>query len=201
MEQNIIKIKCPRCGAILRVPNADGIDAKTATCPVCKQKLLIGNCERVVHKLEQTAYPTVGQQQFSQGGSDKTSIDDEHIANYTLGRLTVLSTGESFLLRPGRNTVGRKTDSFPHADFEIVTNGNRMSRQHLVIEVKKVPGQGYVHYVSLCGQKANATFVGNNRLEVGDCLVLNDGDVLKLPDRPDISVSFDIPNSEKTEYD
>lgn len=208
MEKNIIKIKCPRCGAILRIANAPGIDDKTATCPVCKQKLRIGDCDRVVPKaVEKTEYPEKTEYQYggipSSGkvGPEATTVDDEHIVNYTLGQLTVLSSGECFRLKPGRNTVGRRTDSIPHADFEIMTNSNRMSRLHIVIVVRKVVGQGYMHYVSLCGQKANATFVGDNRLEVGDCLVLNDGDVLKLPDKPDISVKFEIPNSEKTQYD
>ena len=88
-----------------------------------------------------------------------------------------------------------------HANFEIATNVKRMSRQHLLIEVKKVAVTGFLHYVSLYGQKANATFVGNSRLEVGDCLVLNDGDIIRLPDNPDISVRFEIPDEEKTALD
>ena len=156
-------------------------DDATHSCPVCKQKLRIGDCDRVVPKaVEKTEYPEKTEYQYggipSSGkvGPEATTVDDEHIVNYTLGQLTVLSSGECFRLKPGRNTVGRRTDSIPHADFEIMTNSNRMSRLHIVIVVRKVVGQGYMHYVSLCGQKANATFVGDNRLEVGDCLVLND---------------------------
>ena len=76
-----------------------------------------------------------------------------------------------------------------------------MSRLHLLIEVKKVVGKGFVHYVSLYGQKANATYIGNNQLEAGDIIELNSGDIIRLPDMPDIRVKFEIEDSEETQID
>ena len=121
--------------------------------------------------------------------------------NNTLGRLQMLPAGPSYQLKLGRNVVGRKCEKPPYADFMLPTNSNRMSRQHLMIEVRKIQGKGFMHYASLCGQKANATFVGDNRLEVGDCLVLNDGDIIRLPDMPDVRVKFEITDGEKTMLD
>lgn len=208
MEQNIIKIKCPFCGAVLSVKDVPGLNAKSTTCPVCKQKSAIKDFKRVADRQEEkTEYPTDGHaneektEYHNPVDSDKTLIRKSPFDNLTLGQLKVLPSGPSFLLRPGQNIVGRKVVNPPYADFQIPTISNRMSRQHLLVEVKKVPGKGFVHYVSLYGQKANATFIGNNQIEVGDCMVLNDGDIIQLPDQPDINVQFEIPNEEKTKYD
>ena len=196
MEQNVIRIKCPRCGAVLSVKDEPGLNEKSTTCPVCKQKSQIKDFKRVaVQQEDRTQYPGMG----GTSSEQTTTIADK--ANYTLGRVAVLSSGSSYQLRPGRNVIGRKHSEGEHADFEIVTNSKRMSRLHLVIDVRKVAGTGYVHYVSLYGQRANATFVGNSQLEVGDCLVLNDGDIIRLPDQPDISVKFEVPDSDKTIID
>lgn len=208
MEQKNIKIKCSFCGKILMLKDEPGIDEKTTTCPVCKQKLRIGDCQRVKDRKEEvTEYPDwrpaneEKTEYHNPADSENTHVGKSPFENLTLGQLKVLPSGPSFLLRPGQNIVGRKVINPPHADFEIPTTVNRMSRQHLLVEVKKVPGKGFVHYASLYGQRANATFIGNNRLDVGDCLVLNDGDIILLPDQPDIRVKFEIPNEEKTKYD
>ena len=204
MEQNIIKIKCPCCGTVLQVKDEPGLAEKSTTCPVCKQKNQIKNFKKVYDRQEEkTEYPTeYPKMKGASGYSEMTEVVNNHeTAKLTLGRLMVLPSGPSYQLRPGQNIIGRKHTETEHADFELQTNGKRMSRQHLNIEVKKVPGKGFVHYISLCGQKANPTFVGDNRLDVGDCVVINDGDIIKLPDMPDISVKFEIPDGEKTIYD
>ena len=182
MEQNIIKIKCPFCGTVFSVQDVPGLYAKSTTCPVCKQKSAIKDFKRVADRqAEKTEYPTNGhvseeKTEYAPTDNDKTQVGKSPFDNLVLGQLKVLPSGPSFQLRPGQNVVGRKVVNPPHADFQIPTVVNRMSRQHLLVEVKKVPGKGFVHYVSLYGQRANATFVGNNQLEVGDCVVLNDGD-------------------------
>ena len=196
MEQNIIHIKCPLCGAVLSLIDEPGLNEKNMTCPVCKQRSQIKDCKRLpIKQQEQTELPTE-LPDMKRGNEDpQTTVN---MGNFTLAKLKVMPNGPHYLLHTGRNVIGRKHDIGEHADFEIQTNSKRMSRQHLVVEVKKVPGKGFVNYVSLCGQKANATFVGNNRLEVGDCLVLNDGDIIQLPDQPDIKVKFEIPDEDRT---
>lgn len=197
MEVMILKIKCPHCGSVLSVKNEPGLNEKSTTCPVCKQKSQIKDFERIADRLqEKTEYPS--DHPGKEPMNERTTINNN---NYPIGRLEVFPNGPSHQLRPGRTIIGRLHNEGEHADFEIATNSKRMSRLHLVIDVKKVPGTGFQHYASLYGQKANATFIGNNRLEVGDCLVLNDGDVIRLPDQPDINVRFVIPDSEKTEID
>ena len=73
-----------------------------------------------------------------------------------------------------------------------------MSREHLVLEVKKVIGKGFVHYASLYKEKVNETMINNELLEYGDSIVLKSGDKLRLPDA---TIVFEIPDDEGTEFE
>ena len=54
------------------------------------------------------------------------------------------------------------------------------------------------HYLSLYKEKVNKTFVGNEPLVYGDCIILNHGDIIKLPDA---DLRFEIPNEDDTDYE
>lgn len=109
----------------------------------------------------------------------------------------MIGNGVSFQLKPGRNIIGRKGQN-SDANFQIDTADKRsMSREHIVIEVKKLPVKGFVHYVSLYKEKVNKTSIGNEPLLYGDCVVLNHGDIIKLPDA---TLRFEIPDGEETDF-
>lgn len=190
----IIKIKCPFCGTVLSVKNQPGIENKHVTCPICKNKYPFTEFKRTTPSCQEdtdTEYP----------GMDRKH-EEEHTTtelpqmNFTLGRLKVVGTAKAFQLRTGRNVVGRKSVK-SQADFQIDTAEKRaMSREHLLIEVKKMPAKGFVHYVSLCKEKVNKTFIGNEPLVYGDVLILGHGDVIRLPDA---TLKFEIPDDEATE--
>lgn len=192
----IIKIKCPFDGAILSVKNQPGIETKNVTCPICKNKYPFTQFKRVTAKPYSedpgTEYPEgAGQPNYSE---EKTEIGQQ--PNFTLGKVTVAGVGSTCQLRPGRNVIGRKAQKST-ADFQIDTAGSRsMSREHIVIDVKKVPLKGFVHYVSLYKEKVNKTSIGNEPLLYGDCIVLNHGDIIKLPDA---TLKFEIPDGEETD--
>lgn len=196
MMDNIVKIKCPYCSSTLSVKNIPGIESKSVTCPICKQKTPFLKFKKVVDiNDEQTQYPD-NDEKTIYINDDETETQINTALNLTLGRLRLQSSGQSFQLRPGRNVIGRKAAQSA-ADFQIAVEGSkRLSREHLVIEVKKVPGKGFVHYASLYKPKINKTFIGNEQLEYGDCVVLNSGDIIKLPD---VSVKFEIIDSEETD--
>lgn len=201
----IVRIKCPFCGAVLSVKNQPGIETKNVTCPICKHKYPFTEFKRV----QQTAsnddpdneYPDndghtdYGEEHTSYGGSgDRTQTGNS--LNFTLGVLKVVGTSVSYQLQPGKNVVGRKAQK-SGADFQIDTADKRsMSREHIVIEVKKIPGKGFVHYLSLFKERVNKTFIGSEQLLYGDCIVLKHGDKLKLPDA---TLLFEIPDEEATE--
>lgn len=185
----IIKIKCPNDGAILSIKNQPGLEKKNVTCPICKQSRPFTEYFKVVAKQEEhTEYP-----EQNTGDDDTTTVE---MGSYIIGRLTDTATGKGFQLRLGNNIVGRKAAS-SNADFQIDTGDKRrMSRQQVVIEVKKVKGKGIVHQVKLYKEKCNATFINTTQLEAGDCIVLHHGDVLRLPDA---NVRFEIPDADATE--
>lgn len=194
----IIKIKCPYCGAILSVKNQADIESKNVTCPICKQKSPFKNFKKVIDKAkdESTQYPSDDEKTSYQTSSDP-GTDFGAGLNFTLGILRVMPSGPSFQLKFGKNIIGRSATK-SSAEFQIPIEGSRrLSREHLIIEIKKVQGKGYVHYASLCKQKTNKTFIGNEQLEYGDCLVLNHGDIIKLPD---VNVKFEIPDEEETDF-
>lgn len=181
-----IKTKCPHCGAPLTFANASGIEHKRLSCPVCKGSFrFFKRIEDNNRAEEPTEYP----------GESPTRINEE--MNYTLGQLKVSLSGVPvFRLKIGKNLIGRKSAN-SIADFQIpITESKRLSREHLVIDVKKVPGKGFVHYASLYKQQINATFISGERLAYGDCVILKHGDILNLPD---ISVRFEIPDEEETD--
>ena len=58
------------------------------------------------------------------------------------------------------------------AGIQIYTADSRaMSREHIVIDVKNVPGKGFVHTLSLYKEKVNPTFIGSEPLVYGDRIV------------------------------
>lgn len=194
--EEIIKIKCPYCSAVLSVKNQAGIEFKNITCPICKQRSAFKDLRKIDGKAsDQTQYPDDGEKtSYQNNANSQTNIG--YGLNFTLGRLTVMPSGPSYQLKVGKNVIGRKA-SLSIADFQIPLESKRLSREHLVIDIKKVQGKGLVHYVSLCKQKANKTFIGVEQIEYGDCIVLNHGDIIKLPD---VNVRFEIPDGEETEF-
>lgn len=194
--EEIIKIKCPYCGAVLSVKNQADIESKNVTCPICKQKSPFTDFKRIVDKMEDehTQYPG-GEEKTSYQNSSDPGTDIGRGLNFALGKLKIMPTGPSYQLKNGKNIIGRRA-SQSSADFQIATGeSKRLSREHLVIEIKKVQGKGLVHYASLYKQKTNKTYIGTELLEYGDCIVLNDGDIIKLPD---VSIKFEIPDEEGT---
>lgn len=192
----IIQIKCPFDGAVLSVKNQPGIETKNVTCPVCRHRYPFTQFKRVAPPVRSnesdTEYP-VGEDRTSYEAEEKTKIGNR--PNYTLGKVTVVDSGLSYQLRPGRNVIGRKGQK-SGANFQIDTADKRsMSREHIVIDVKKHPVKGFVHYVSLYKEKVNQTFICNEPLLYGDCIVLNHGDLIKLPDA---TLRFEISDGEET---
>lgn len=125
---------------------------------------------------------------------EKTRLPDEGLA---IGTLVMKSTGQRFCLKPGLNIVGRNAQS-TSATVRINTGeSKRMSREHLVINVERKPGQGFVHSVKLYKQQVNDTYINNERLTFGDIVVLRNGDLIRLPD---VDLVFSIENGEETQH-
>lgn len=189
---NLIRVKCPFDGAVITVLNHPGIESKSLICPICKHKYPFTQFKRVIvapQHDEPTDYD-IGE------GSASKDQDAQPAMNFTLGRLKIKDSNISYQLKPGKNIIGRKARK-SNADFGIDTGAARaMSREHIMIEIKKVAGKGFVHYISLCKEKINDTFVGGEQLYYGDCIVLNDNTQIRLPG---VDLIFEIPDEEGTD--
>ncbi len=192
--EDILKIGCPVCGAVLSVRNQAGLESKSVTCPICKNKSPFTSFKRIADKVEEecTQYPDEDRHEKSV----ENEMTDLNVGlNFTLGQLHVVGQHVSFQLKPGRNVIGRRT-SGSSSTVQIPCESKRMSREHLIIEVKKNPAKGFMHYVSLYKEQVNPTFIGNVKLEYGDSVVLKDGDIIKLPE---VDLRFMVPDEDKTE--
>lgn len=195
----IIKLKCPLDGIVLTIKYEPGIEHRIFTCPICKRKYPFSQFRMDAQHTDNSGPGRMNPHGGRPAGHPCQDSQDEATnyvsINFTLGMVTLLGTDLSYLLMPGRNVIGRQSAS-SLADFQIETPGKRgMSREHIVIEVKKEPGKGFVHYLSLCKEKVNATYLGNKLLAYGSSVVLNHDDVIRLPDA---TLKFEIPDDEST---
>ena len=199
---DIIKLKCPLDGIVLTIKNEPGIEKRVLTCPVCKRKYPFSQFRMDAQK----PAPAAGPSAESAGGAKPTGGVCLHDAddntdlvsvNFTLGKVVIPGTVIAYQLMPGRTIIGRKSASST-ANFQIDTAGKKgMSREHLLIEVTKEPGKGFVHSLSLFKKQTNTTYVNNQPLAYGDSVVLSHGDVIQMPDAV---LQFEVPDDEGTEF-
>lgn len=190
----LIKIGCPNCGNVLGVKNISGIETKYVTCPICHFKAAFINFKRIgtpISSDDRTKYPD----DKITGYNNSLSTSNSGVNN-VVGSLKVLNTGQVYQLKPGVNIVGRMAQG-SEATIALPNVSKKISRNHLVIEVNNVPGKGMVHYVSLCKSLVNLTSVGNSVLEFGDKIILNNGDIIHLPD---VEIRFELPDLEQTVF-
>ena len=187
-----IKVKCPACGKVLILPDNPGIETKTFTCPVCKEKHVVGNCKRVVDQHtpkapagEETQYGpsfsrTNGGEETQYVGSNKNSGGEEtriFIAQQPKVGALIDNFGRAYQLKIGINTIGRKANSST-ASLQIDTPDRSMSRSHAIVEVRNAGGQ-VVHILKNDANK-NPSYLNGTILGPSDQLVLNNGNRIKL---------------------
>ena len=157
-----ISIKCPTCGKILRIKETPTINTAKFICPVCKEKHIVGNCQRIQKNrpkdIEATQYGT--SQSTTSGSAEDTqyepngsgAVEETRVANapVNVGYL-VDSAGRRYQLSKGVNTIGRKAMT-SNATVQIDDPNGYMSR----------------------------SYVNGNLVNEGDQLILNHGDRLKL---------------------
>ena len=199
---DIIKLKCPLDGIVLTIKNEPGIENRVLTCPICKHKYPFSQFRMDAQK----PAPAAGPSAESAGGAKPTGGVCLHDAddntdlvsvNFTLGKVVIPGTVIAYQLMPGRTIIGRKSASST-ANFQIDTAGKKgMSREHLLIEVTKVPGKGFVHSLSLFKKQTNTTLLNNQPVAFGDSIVLDHGDIIQLPDT---TLRFEIPDEDETVF-
>lgn len=175
-----IKVKCPSCGKVLILDDIPNIDKMSFTCPACKGKYLVGNCQRVVEKSQ----VTTGEETQIVGYNNTSSRKATQIVGYNnkvsavakAGTL-VDSFGRTYQLRFGINTIGRKANSST-ATVQIDTSDRTMSRSHAVIEVRNAGGQA-IHILKN-GANKNPSYHKGSLIGPADQMILNNGDLVKF---------------------
>ena len=173
-----IKIKCPTCGKVLRLNETPNINAASFTCPVCKEKHVVGNCQRY-NPAPQPSAPSSEETQYGGASPMQSGGDETRIGTAPQAKVGVLvdAHGVTYQLAVGFNTIGRKASSST-ASVQIATDDRTMSRNHAVIEVRNAGGQ-LLHILNN-GANKNPSYLNNALVNQGDQLILNNGDRLKM---------------------
>ena len=170
MESELLRIKCPNCGAVLTIKKIAGLETKSIPCPVCKKAS------------KYIDYKVPKQQSTPPNENDDTTMGDEthidHSKNQSIGKLQKIGTSHIYTLSLGINTIGRKAQT-SNATVQIDTDDLTMSRSHSIIEVRKLKTGGYIHYFSNA-QNKNATYINSGLIENGDRIILHGGEIIKM---------------------
>lgn len=175
-----IKIKCLSCGKILRIPDGPNVNNAVFTCPVCKEKHKVGECQRVVD----VPKPRITSEETQYGGfyppssndGDETQIAGATPKSLSIGKL-VDGLGRMYQLSNGINTIGRKAAS-SSAAVQIDVDDRYMSRNHGIIEVRMAGGQ--LMHILRNGEGKNPSYHNGVLIAPSDQLILNDGDRIKM---------------------
>lgn len=205
------KIQCPHCGYKLVVDfkskEHSNMENVKITCPICN----VSSPYSSYKKLDETECVNKDGTNLN-GNKDKTKYKAEDpetdylntVPNVNLGYAPVIgelkigSNANTIKLKEGRNVIGRKASS-SKANIQILhkTEKSRISREHLVINVKKMKsGNCYVHALTLYKDCVNDTFYNDILLKYGDSYFLKNNDIIKLPD--DVIVEFVVADDELT---
>lgn len=182
-----MKINCPYCTKELTVPATSlRVGNPTLTCTGCNGKFKAKEEKKPENKKqepaqEETAYQKnkgkgTGETQYTGGSSQKSNayfaadpgwlvVHDENTKQQT------------FTLKEGKQTVGRKSESKPCA-IMVETGDMYMSRNHFNIEVNKFANGMYGYSISDCNA-TNHTYVNLKKLRDGDEMYLKDGDTIQ----------------------
>lgn len=161
-EKKVIRVKCPNCGAILKLevsPSAD-LSKGALTCKNCRIKSPWTRYIPVEEKPQQ----------------DETQVVSK--LHDTIGHLVDEHTRKEYALKEGVQLIGRMTyQQPPKADVPIVTEDPYFSRTQFRLRVMK-GRDGCYHTYIYEASRSNPTNLNGNKLEPGDEEGLNDGDII-----------------------
>lgn len=189
MEQ-YLKIKCPFCGKILTIKNQEGLEKCVVVCPACNKKSQVASCQRVIFRNDDET-------DLNSRNKNEESFNHNCVEDNKITGCIVEKSGKRWHLHVGVNTIGRKPldpTLQPDIPIEDYTGQKKMSRHHAKIEVQILP-DGNCKHILYNWENKNSTFVGNEKIDNNDRIVLNNGMNLKFGD---LEIKFVV---EKTDYD
>ena len=162
---NIEKVLCPQCKRLLSFMDAPDIGNKLIACPKC-------NFRATVDVYRSGVAGTGGQGEAEVTGLPELFGKDAKI----VGRLRLKDTGKIFLLKQGKNVIGRIAQSGT-ADIQV-NEDKYMSRRHIEIDIVQTV-MGLEHRLVEINSK-NKVLLNDKPLSRGDILVLQFGDRMTL---------------------
>lgn len=180
----IKRIQCPQCGAVLDVKNSKNETIKLISCPSCRAELKVKFAPQQAPLEAQTFYAAPlhsakandGETHLSEGLSGATQL---YTSTPSLGvKAYLLFGGVRYLLKEGRNIVGRKGNT-SEATVQIDTADRYMSRHHCCITVKSL-ADGSKKAVLSNYQNMNRTLVDGQSVEKEDNIRLTDGNRITM---------------------
>lgn len=165
-----IIVKCPHCGAKLGIKSRSLDQNSKIRCPNCKT---IEPFSKYIQLQRQVQDDDDETYKSSRGGDDT----ELNIVGKGIGTLVDNSTGRSYRLSEGLNTIGRKS-STSSASVQIQTSDMCMSRNHIAIEVVRTRNS-YSH-VCYNTKNKNATLVNGVELTSSDKVILMPSDKILL---------------------
>lgn len=148
-------IKCPQCGALLKVKILAGETVKQVNCPQCGVLM---------------------QLRFHAGG--QPSANTQVPVHGSFHSPALLYKQKCYELKDGKNIIGRKATTSA-ASLQIETADRMMSRQHAMVEVSRT-AKGTLHAVISNYQNKNATLVNGVPLQADDKIRLMNQYVVTL---------------------
>lgn len=198
---NIIRIKCPICGAELDVYDDPANVKKSVKCPNCNEKNKFTAFKLVSPAKEASPVPPSGNQKPQQepDEAEKTQIKTKKKPNVDPGFFKDEATGMRYDIPDGSSTLGRKTTKTPSkADVPISTSDQYMSRVHMKVQAA-IGKDGLYHVYVSNAENKNPTFINGNELKGDDVLGIKHGDKLQLGDTVLVYSSSSTDQTDKTE--
>ncbi len=176
----ILELKCPNleCGKVYTMEKRRNMEYLSLRCPSCRQSHRYREWVNLsTDKPSKTPQNNVSTFVSQKDLETPTTPPDLPKLKKKQARITVRSTNEVITLNKEEMILGRGSD----ADIRISPQKRLTSRAHLKLCRGQIDGEVF-YYVSLCSDRVNATFIGNDRLVFGSSRMLVSGDMIYLPD-------------------
>ena len=179
---NIIRIKCPNCGAELDVYDDPANVKKSVTCPNCKVRNKFTAFKLVAPAKEVPQTPPAGDKTQESDEQEKTQIKTKKKPAVDPGYFEDKATGMRYDIPDGASTVGRKTTKTPSkADIPVLTSDQFMSRVHMKVQAN-IGKDGLYHVYVSNAENKNPTLINGKELKGDDVVGVKHGDTLQLGD-------------------
>lgn len=166
LKQN--QVVCKRCSKVLTVANPKGLKTATCVCGICRSRIEVN-----FYVEDKVVATTLNEKK----GVKATSLPvTDKVVEHTA---FLLVDNHEYPLSIGNNIVGRWSP-LPLSDIQLNVRDDYLSRQHLLINVYRLPNGNLRITVKNYNNK-NETIVNGKPLG-NDTLVVIDGDTITMAD-------------------